>query len=59
MVEVISMYYIFQMYEDDELIFNSNSDEAMYYVFLNLEFIFFSCCLMLYEFLNGLRFPCD
>ena len=51
MVEVMNIYLTFQMHEDDELIFNPNSEEGRYYVFLNLEFAFFFC-LVLYRFLN-------
>ena len=38
MVEVINMYSIVQMYEDDELTFNPNSVEVRFYDLLNLEF---------------------
>ena len=41
MVEVMNMYLTFQIHEDDELIFNPNSEKARYYVFLNFKFAFF------------------
>ena len=53
MVQVISMYCIFQMHEDDELTFNANLEEARCYVFLHIEFAFRLCCLILYKFPNG------
>ena len=41
MVEVISMYSIFQIHEDDESTFNLNLEEVRYNVLLNLKFVHF------------------
>ena len=41
MVEVMNMYLTFQMHKNDEITFNPNSEEARYYIFLNLEFTLF------------------